>query len=456
MGLSVEKKGGLWVVNNVTAKGASAPLGRVYATVGAHYVGFDDRFDEPLVVRAYLDPTIDDAILKAQRNGEFDHLGYVQVAELGFRSIPIPPAVYGGRLAEREAYRYGAEQRFLDYMGPADARARMFDVPFYACNAALADPSLSEYRQLTDHPLGNGSLYWPKGTGENRSLCASLVASVVTSLVTPADVRAALTPERLLLSISATRAELKKKEAYRIALDHLRTHPLPDRPKASPPLAKVDETTLAAEVVGDLVLISLPPSLEEEPPTLCVGTKEVDASTVEVVVHVLTVYDVQNLTRDTGLAALQRICSYLADSGLVSDLAEADLDRPQPRRRASGLPFHIPPGTDLLELRYSTLAYGHRAGVPTRMPRSCFGGFTWSLIFRFDNDTASLSPVEVRAPKALGAFDIQPAIDRYRQAVARPQPRDTVDRTIFTRARMRRENFAAGRRLRFSGAFKGV
>jgi hypothetical protein len=53
MPMTVAQQDGQYVVSGVTGDPAVfAPLGRTYFQVGSHYVGFDDNFAEPVVVRA--------------------------------------------------------------------------------------------------------------------------------------------------------------------------------------------------------------------------------------------------------------------------------------------------------------------------------------------------------------------------------------------------------------------
>src|SRR3954469_4952115 len=106
-----------WYVTGVTSDASiQAPLGRQQFTVGAHRIGFDDRFAEPVIVRAYYDPDADRNAqrLKARPSWDkVDYIGYMQFVELCFDGVRIPPEVFGGRLADRKPYAHATK----DYPG---------------------------------------------------------------------------------------------------------------------------------------------------------------------------------------------------------------------------------------------------------------------------------------------------------------------------------------------------
>jgi hypothetical protein len=452
----VQDASGLWNIRGVTPDPAvTAPLGRVRFNVGAHWIGFDDRFSEPVVVRCYYDPTADPMAGWSQRRRPIRYVGYLQFMRLSFRGTPIPPSVYGGRLADRQPYVYGREFRFIDFMGPREAAAINIEHPFYPFNAYLGYGDARPDTAFFVHPLANGSLCSPADQRPDRSLVASLAGEIAPGLITPADVSPYLTDDALLVTYQVPRAELAATEPYRYALNRLKTA----SPGADPaPLAGLDsqlESQIEAQVIGDYVLLTLPDD-EDFGHTLCVSVAAGTGGNDVVRVHLLSSYDTAGMRADAARAALQRIKSFEAGNGGPANADRMEDVAPAGRGR-SGLnpsPYTLNPQEFVLELRYWTLAVAYRER-PTRITpsRQFLSGITWSALFQFDDDTGQLSFGAISEPQAAPGFEINPGLSAYRTArTAADAARHGIDPSNFTKAAMRRENFGAGTRLRFVDA----
>lgn len=160
----------------------SAPglLGRKYFHVGPHWFGVDDSFTDAVSVRAYFDPVEYRAMFQVDP-ARFDFIGYTQCAQLSFCGMPVPPQVYGGRLADREPYVFSPVQHFLDFMGPSDSLAARVGLPLYPFNSRLFG---LKNEDLFSDLVPNGALWSPAPHGDRQSLVASLAANVAPGLVT--------------------------------------------------------------------------------------------------------------------------------------------------------------------------------------------------------------------------------------------------------------------------------
>jgi hypothetical protein len=452
MPLTVSGANGQYVVGGVTRDpGITSPLGRVYFSAGPHLLGFDDSFAEPVVIRAYYDPLQDPAAVRALAQGALSYVGYLQFMRLSFRGMPIPPDVYGGRLADRLPYVYGDDQRFVDFMSPSEAYLRGIYTPFYPYNALLVNDTATQNSDFFHHPLENGSLRSPGDLGDTQSMAASLFGEIAPGLATPADVKNCLTDDNMILVFSPSPAELSQSEPYRLALNRLKAQPLPSAPFGGAPLNGLDESGIAAQVIGDYVLLTLPDP-EDLGATLVVRTRVPPGGGTEVVVHLISDYDMAAMVSDAGRAALWRIREYQIDKGIVdsNDLPEA----PSGGRGHSGLltpPFRLSPNEYALELRYWTLAVAVRGfGPGGRTSRHTLSGLTWSALFQFDEDTGSVTFAAIRRPKLIGAYALTAGLRAFSRARDSAFTRaQHIDTSNFTKAAMRRENFAAGNKLQF-------
>jgi hypothetical protein len=447
--LTVQQSGGQYVVSGVTSDpSVTAPLGRFYFTAGPHVIGFDDNFAEPVLVHAYYDPAKDGAVTRARLRGTLDYVGYVQFMQMNFRGTPIPPAVYGGRLADRMPYLYGDDLRFIDFMGPAQANARTIVTPLYAYNALLVNGNIRQNSDLFYHPLENGSLWTPQTMGPGQSLVASLAGEICVSLATPADLAPYLTPYNQLLVLTPSAQDLASTEPYRLALNSLETTPLPSQ--TIPPLAGLNEAQVAAQMIGNYVLLTLPDP-ENFGDTLVISTAPGSNGATNVVVNQLTEYDMEDLFGYSGRMALGRIRDYQAAQGPIDS---ADLIRPDaapPGRGHSGLftpAYSFAPTDVVLELRYWTAAVSVSTSVTGRTFRHLLNAVTWTAQFQFDEDTGALAFSAVTQPTVTTNCPVTSAFLAFRRA-RRQYANATIDTSNFTLAAMRRDNFAAGTKLRF-------
>ena len=454
MALTLSYDGSQYLLSGVTRDPeVLAPLGRRYFNVGAHWIGFDDRFADPVIVRAYYDPTADPNVTRVHTARPAVYIGYLQFMQLSFRAMPIPPNVYGGRLADRQPYVYGDDYRFIDFMGPSDAKLRNVQYPYYPFNALLVNGGLTQTSDFYNHPLENGSLCAPGELGTGQSLVASLVGEISPGLVTPALISPYITADNLLVVYRPSTTDLAGAEPYRLALNQLKTAALPDALGDPPPLQGLDETGVAAQAIGDYVLLTLPDD-ENLGDTLCISTQPAGGGGTDIYVHLLTDYDTAGMSYDAGRAALWRIREFQLDQGWVDNSMQVGGST---GRGASGLlspPYRLSPSDYVLELRYWTLAVAQRSRALRSSPSRVFlSGVTWTALFQFDEDTGQLAFSAIGQPQPVASAKMLPGLNAYNDAVQSPRaPGQVVDVSNFTKAAMRRDNFAAGTKLRFVDA----
>jgi hypothetical protein len=393
MALTISQADGQYQVSGVTSDvSVTSPLGSRYFTVGAHLIGFDDNFEEPIIVRAYYDPSLDQLALNALQRGTLQYIGYVQFMQLSFDGMPIPPSVYGGKLADRQPYVYDNDLRLVDFMGPADAALRGIATPFYAFNSVLTNGSLRRVSDFFYFGPENGSLVAAGNFGPNQALVATLFAEIAPGLVTPAELSRTLSDDDIVLVLSPTAQELAHSEPYRLALTSLKTTALTRGEQ--PPLAGLDESKVAAQVIGDYVLLTLPDP-EDLGDTLVISTRPRSGGT-DVVVHLIDDYTMTDLRQDAARSALLRIRDYELETGFSSmRLAEG----PPSGRGRSGLsapPYQFSPTENALELKYWTLAVAVRTTGPTEaLSRRALTGVEWSALLQFDEDTGAMTLARV-------------------------------------------------------------
>jgi len=446
MALSVSSVNGQNVVNGITRDPrVTSPLGRVYFQVGPHLLGFDDNFAEPVIVPAYYDPSQDP--LLARSMSAVEYVGYLQFMRLSFRGMPIPPEVYGGKLADRTPYVFGRDKQFVDFMGPADASQHDIATPFYPYNALLTR-DIGNSPDFFEHPLSNGSLWSPENLGTTQSLAASLFGQIAPGLVTPKALESLLTNDRMILELSLTPQELAGQEAYRFVLDSLETTALVSAPDDGPPLGGIDESQIEAQVIGDYVLLTLPDD-EDLGETLVIGTTEGPGGGTDVVVHLLTDYDMAGLSADAARDALWRIREYQIAEG-VQDSADLRAGTATGRGQ-SGLhtpPFTFTPGDFVLELRYWTVATAIKT-VSHRPTPHLLSAITWAALLQFDEDTGQMNLASIRRPRP-GRYDLPAGIGAFKKATrSRNTATAHIDASNFTKAAMRRAQFAGGGQLSF-------
>jgi hypothetical protein len=465
MALGIEQlQNGQWGVTGITEEQiAPFPLGRRYFRPGngPHYVGFDDSFAEPVIVKAFYDPAADADRLGQLRS--YDYIGYMQFMQIFFAGQSIPPQVYGGRMADRAPYVSDSEGfQFIDFMGPTDAKLRGITNPFYAFNGALLTQVTPTPQNFAVHPLPNGSLYYPAIIDDNRSLCASLMAEVSTNVITAADLKAAFDSEEPIFEVTCSAQQWANKEAYQIVLEYLRVVPESrealalargDRIEQYPAvwnndLAGVDNSELVGEVIGEYTLIRLP-SDENLAPYLCVTS----SSDRKIKAFLFDYYTMASLREDVVMRTLYNIDDYFQENGIVVP-PDSDLIPPTGTRGLSGLtpvPFKLSPGRFFIELKYHTAAVVCRLRVMRNAPHlELLSGFVWSAIFAFDQDSRTLTLDAIVEPELFSSANLQPLYDRYVLAVNDVNlSKATIDTSNFTKAAMRRDNFGAGAKLTF-------
>ncbi|MEW9552429.1 hypothetical protein [Nonomuraea sp. NPDC050783] len=434
--------GDRWYLRGVTPTSGPVLLGRWRFQAGAHWVGFDDDFSEPFIMRAFFDP-------KAQRivGERYRYAGYMQFLRLTYRGTPIPPEVFGGRLADREPYASTIDNfRFVDFMGPRDAIRSGVEAPLYAFNAWLSDTSLSEIpADYAVHPLPNGSLYVPDDP--DSPACASIVSEVTPGLLTGADIAAFVEGRDPDQVVEVGPAEVRGREAYRIALDSLE-----DR---LGPLAGLDESRVTARAIGPYVLLTLADE-EEFGETLVVRGEPGRGGGVRVSVHVLSAYDLRDLEGRLGRRAMRRIDAYLRETGQggvpsaqgrgTNGLRDDSFDVTALRGAAFDLA-----NLDDITFVYTTLAYGvHPRQNSTSRRNEALSGIVWCAGYRWDEDSGRLLLKTVVEPQVAVIGQKDPLLHNFTNAIRlREHANAVVDPYEFTTATMRRQPFGGGEPVAF-------
>ncbi|MFE7757724.1 hypothetical protein [Streptomyces sp. NPDC057429] len=459
-------------LNTFEVKGAvadervTALLGRQYFQVGPHVVGFDDAFAEPVVVRAYYDFYHDKVAQEHHRHSPFDTVGYMQFCYVSFGGRAIRPAVYGGRLADRDAYADRDHGIFVDFMAPEQVQLHFKPpppLPFYPYNGVLT----TEVGRagFAIHPLPKGSMIACRPTEvpppEQRPVCASIYAELAPGLLTRKEIDKAARAEQFLC-IPAT-----GREAYQEAWDYLSRNswPLASEP---PPLDGLTKSQVAAQAIGRYTLLTLPdpenegttdqPVLEATGATLCIW-KETQGGQDWIFVVVLSPHDMTSLKADATSNALQRIYSEVA----VTDDVDMTGGEPVPGvqtkvgRGQGGLsanPFTFDPASRPIHLRYLTCAVGQRHHDLRNAPAKQFlSGFCWTAQLAFDSFSRTLELTTVQQPELLMApWNFDGAIERYKAAVTAVPPGAPVDMTNFIEAALLRDDFAGSSKLTFIDA----
>lgn len=426
--VNVVQQNGRFYVTDATAQNPTPyPIGRRVFTVGRHVVGFDDTFGDPVLMRAFYD----------HAPGDVDGatwLGYAQVCRLTFAdTYAVRPSVFGGRLADRDAYLMH-DGWWIDMMGPSDAAGLNVPLPLYAYNNLLSTQVL-RLPNLYDHPLPNGSLrYLLSSPVGSSARYASISADLGAGLLRPKALEAALEDAEVVRELTVSGAQAAATQPYRLALTSLETEAGPGE---TPPLQGLDESQVGARLVGDHVLLTLPDD-EGYPPTLCVSSETAaDGSTVRIVVRLLSWYDLNDLERDSGTAALRRIAASLRLPPAPSAPAQGRGVEPLASLPALAWSPYV------LALEVRTCAFAFDAKRVKSLD-----GFTWAVLFQFDADSGALESTAVRVPVATPAFDFNLAAATFTTAI-RAAPHDTIDVTCFTRAALSGDGFAGGRRLTF-------
>ncbi|MDG6110189.1 hypothetical protein Daura_22340 [Dactylosporangium aurantiacum] len=416
-----------------------APVGRRLYRHGAHIIGFDDSFADSIVVRAYYDPAAETGprARSVLDGGGVVHVGYMQFMQLRFLGQSIPPETYGGRLGDRGPYVYD-NNLFVDFMGPADARTRSIPVPFYPYNGMLV-AGISTMDELYLHPKPNGSLCSPRNLGRpDQSVVASLVAEIAPGLVTPPDVAAMLTPTKLKWVLPTAPAVLAQREAYQVALGALRT---PDSPPDSPPaLAGLRNEDIAAQLVGDYVLLGLPDP-ENLGDTLVITTEPGNNGLTNVLVYALSDYDMESMTADAGRLALLRIRDWMVNEGI--NLPVRAPIRTYGRNGLLTSPYAFLPAEPPLELQYWTVAVARLGAAQATYAHHPLSGVTWSVWFGYDEDSGEFTMTRLSSPRLAGAVEVRDGIRKFidaRDGAAGQR----IDTSNFTRAAMLRDSFGSG------------
>lgn len=143
--------------------------------VGPFYIGFDSRL-KPAMSRIFFDPTLVTPI--PTRSAQF--IGLMQIGQITYQGIPIPPSVYGMGLDYLDSYIPPTDHpmfnsmRWAAMMTPAEATH--LDLPLFQWNGWLRNPSYTA-EDFFNYPMPNGSfttlplnVQGPNGTSFTSSL----------------------------------------------------------------------------------------------------------------------------------------------------------------------------------------------------------------------------------------------------------------------------------------------
>lgn len=124
--------------------------------VGPFYIGFDSRL-KPAMSRIFFDP----ALVRPIQTRSPQFIGLMQIGQITYQGVAIPPSVYGMGLGYLDNYipaprfpMVGTLQ-WADMMTPADATR--LDLPLFQWNGFLRNPNYST-SDFFNYPMPNGSL----------------------------------------------------------------------------------------------------------------------------------------------------------------------------------------------------------------------------------------------------------------------------------------------------------
>ncbi|GAA1260242.1 hypothetical protein GCM10009677_09380 [Sphaerisporangium rubeum] len=440
MPITTVEDNGRFYVRGVTGETDTAYAGTKVIPVGGHLVGFDDSFADPLVMRAFYDPS------RISLPSGFVTIGYLQYMRITFGGQAIPPSVFSPRLASRQLYAT-ANQTFIDFMDPREAKEKEIEVPYYARNGALLNDRLSVESDFYDHPLPNGSLY-SIDPAYRVSRYASIVAEVSGDLVVESDVFTLIDGLAPLAEIPITSGD--QREAYQIAIAYLTDNNVDsDDSEDAPLLDSITNSDMSAKVVGKYVLLTLPDE-EGFGPTLVIQTSQ--SGPRRVIVHLVGQHEMATLNAGFATDAFWRIYEWLKDNDRLTTAqrkAVANTHRGRGRGGLDADPFDLKPTDVAVEVNYATVLAASKPRLLREAPRF-LNGFTWSVLLRYNDDTQIMQATAIRGPKELTSFDAKPPTSAYFDARTSPLLKDyRIDTSNFTRAAMLRENFAAGTKLTY-------
>jgi len=440
-----EENGMLWLKGVTADSSVLAPLGRFYWKIAPHYLGIDDSFREPVIVRAYYDPSQDERLLARLRGSGTLFVGYMQFMQVRFAGQVVPPQVYGGHLADHGPYATeDSNFQFVDFMGPAQAvvlrgNAGKLD-PFYAYNGALLDGTIKGYTDLGTYPRRNGVflLGQPLSGVPQQAHCASLVTALAPGLLTEAHVEQLLNEDNHLRTIQGDLAHM---EAFAIALNDM---------QARGELTGLTNADISGRVVGKYALIELP-NEEDMPPSVCVHVKD-----GKVVIHIIAYHELKAAEDAAVMDSLRRMAAYVEEKGQQDVPMEIDIAMdmaPVGSGRGKGgldaLPSRFNRTGNIVEWSYTTFLFAKTQRMQTRAAKDDYDlsplhGFSWSAIQTFDSDSRTLTLSSIKAPKELTTFDARPALLGYFKTIEsyskNKHPAPNIDLSNFTLAAMRLAN----------------
>jgi len=447
-----------WSLNGVTTGGAAADLGRFFFQVGAHYIGFDDSFEEPVFAQIYYDPADLEAALRTYSPNDYWYAGYMLFVQARFRGQPVPPQAYGGHFADRGPYA-DSENCFVDFMGPAQAAIHPNTIdgqdrplyPFYAWNSALFQ-TITRWEQLTKFGRNNGVLYSPLGVNvvpaNEQAHCASLIAEISPGFLTESVIDRLVSQGDSFEPIAVPpRNPPDLREPYEVAFDTL----------LSP--RQITYPMLAGRAIGRYQLLTLP-NFELMNPTLCVWGETGPNETRRVRARLIDWHELDSATRSEQAHALIRLYEATQSQNVMTDQPNLGVNA---GRGAGGLDSPpIPLAANDLVLRYTaSLCIQNKFARRTRSAGDDFEireveSIRWDSAYTYDRVRGGFHFELVTPPQRVG-FDIAPPLASYSGEINRvlqlpESQRPDIDFSNFTLASMRRNNMASGIKLRSDAA----
>jgi hypothetical protein len=382
---------------------------------GRHTVGFDRRFREPVIMRAFFEPS-------PEQVSNWDTIGYVQYVSYHWStdSQPLwPDDAFGpmasgwftkddpGARSKDDAHK---RRWFVDFMSPWAVRAArgardaydrpvVQDLPYYACNGWL----MPEFESVYDSSGPAGSVYASKPPigARQPAACASITAGVTFSLLDEGAVASFLSDDNRLCTVNAQDGT----PAYQVALTALRT---PQADGLPAPLAGLEDTDVDAISVGGYVLLTPAPA-DAMPDTICITPANADGQSD---VHLLTVYDMDEMQYGLGSDLLWDIRRYVAVTG-KRDLSPKGLRGLGSDGQSN--PLAAEAATRGLQVTYHTAAVGSRQGGGRRAP--ILSAFEWSATLLFDPFSGRFNLSGSTEPR-LAVADVMTADSAFRNVLS--------------------------------------
>lgn len=430
MTLTTETRNGWAYVKNISSDGAEEPLAPEgsWRKVGDHYLGIQRPYQNPVLVRAYFDPS------NVPGLDRYEYLGYVQFLRIRVAGRIVLPSVFGGSYTAQADY--ASELRggtFVDFMGLGDARIRMAEtdavmLPMYAFNSMLwTDSNTIDALSTVGPGTTNGTLYQPRGGGSmsdgNGAECASLRGQINTSLVTPEILGNYTGNTPILVDKRVSKNQVAAAPLYKLAIDAIRES---EKVTGDDRKITLDDISYGRFVGPDLLLNVA--NFENMEPVLCARLSEPDSEGYRLTIKLID-YDSAREIEEEGVRALLRRVHEYETYGVVP----GQKTRKPGQGRGSARALRVEDGEELVTFEARSCVYGRLAGTSPRPTIRFISGVGYDLPFIFDAVGGGLvlgnlpEPREIRVQTTV----LHNALVQYDEAFANPQLTSVVDTSNF-------------------------